>query len=195
MVNADQVEESSTDDFPEYWEWGRLFASNPELIELLELLKDRQYFGLNTAQSPTTDEQKAPRSPSSAHDTTIIRAPKTIQQTRSEDSSILGLVVDYANGMTQQEIAIKHRLHVQTVRKHLKAAGVNVRQHNSSLSAHDLHQARRLLESGQSLRRTAQHFGIAHTTLQRALQKAHLSPWSDGNANSGFGPPTRLSRH
>lgn len=76
MVNADQVEESSTDEFPEYWEWGRLFASNPELIELLELLKDKQHLGLNTAHSTTTGEQKAPRSPSSAHDTCHNQSPQ-----------------------------------------------------------------------------------------------------------------------
>jgi len=38
-------------------------------------------------------------------------------------SDILTMVVDYANGVTQEEIAGKHGLHIQTVRKRLKAAG------------------------------------------------------------------------
>lgn len=38
---------------------------------------------------------------------------------RSSPAVLLPLVVDYANGMTQVEIARKHRIHVQTVRKRL----------------------------------------------------------------------------
>ena len=68
---------------------------------------------------------------------------------------LLPLVVDYANGMTQVEIARKHRIHVQTVRKRLGEAGVRVREHNRALSDEDLWHARRLIESGLASREVA----------------------------------------
>lgn len=44
------------------------------------------------------------------------------------------MVVDYANGMTQEEIARVHDLHIQTVRKRLKAAGVVTRSRSTALT-------------------------------------------------------------
>lgn len=71
---------------------------------------------------------------------------------RSSPAVLLPLVVDYANGLTQVEIARKHRIHVQTVRKRLGEAGVRVREHNHALSDEDLWHARRLLEGGLASR-------------------------------------------
>lgn len=89
--------------------------------------------------------------------------------------------------MTQVEIARKHRLHVQTVRKRLDEAGVRVREHNRALSDEDLWHARRLLDGGVGSREVAQRFLIAHTTLLRALKReitpveprAERQPWRD----------------
>ncbi|WP_297105147.1 helix-turn-helix domain-containing protein [Tessaracoccus sp.] len=100
---------------------------------------------------------------------------------------LLPLVVDYANGMTQVEIARKHRLHVQTVRKRLGEAGVRVREHNRVLSEEDLWHARRLLNGGVGSREIAQRYQVAHTTLLRALKRevspvehrAAQRPWRD----------------
>lgn len=106
---------------------------------------------------------------------------------RSSSAVLLPLVVDYANGMTQVEIAKKHRIHVQTVRKRLGEAGVRVREHNRALSDEDLWHARRLLEGGLTSREVVQRFLVAHTTLLRALKrddssvvlKAERGPWCD----------------
>lgn len=82
------------------------------------------------------------------------------------------MVVDYANGMTQEEIARKHGLHIQTVRKRLEVAGVVTRSRSTALTAQDLDEARGLLDAGLSAREVAHRFGIAHTTLLRAIRRA-----------------------
>lgn len=86
-------------------------------------------------------------------------------------SHVLPLLVDYANGMTQTEIAAKHGLHIQTVRKRLTQAGVTSRERNRALDDEDLWRARRLIDSGVSIREVARQFGVAHTTLIRALKR------------------------
>lgn len=87
-------------------------------------------------------------------------------------SDILRMVVDYTNGMTQEEIARKHGIHIQTVRKRLKAAGVVTRSHSTALSKQDLDEARGLLDAGLSARDVARRLGVAHTTLLRAIRRA-----------------------
>lgn len=105
---------------------------------------------------------------------------------RSSPAVLLPLVVDYANGMTQVEIAKKHRIHVQTVRKRLGEAGVRVREHNRALSDDDLWRARRLIESGLASREVAQRFLVAHTTLLRALKRddSSVGPEAERGASS-----------
>lgn len=87
-------------------------------------------------------------------------------------SDLLNMVVDYANGMTQQEIARKHGLHVQTVRKRLDAAGVVTRARGGALTEADLDEARSLLAAGVSAREVGRRMGVAHTTLLRAIQRS-----------------------
>lgn len=82
------------------------------------------------------------------------------------------LVVDYANGLTQERIARKRGIHVQTLRKRLREAGVDTRGRLSALSDEELRSARRAVSDGASLRATARRLGVAHTTLQRALRRA-----------------------
>ncbi|MCU1527710.1 MAG: hypothetical protein JWP75_1473 [Frondihabitans sp.] len=88
---------------------------------------------------------------------------------------ILTMVVDYANGMTQEEIARKHGLHIQTVRKRLKAAGVVTRSRSIALTAQDLDEARGPLDAGLSAREVARRLGVAHTTLLRAIRCAEAT--------------------
>ncbi len=109
-------------------------------------------------QTPSTQ----PQSPQS-------RAPDS--SPGEQDPDILGMVVDYANGMTQAEIARKHGLHIQTVRKRLKSARAVMRTHKTALTEQELNEARTLLAGGTSARKVALQFGVAHATLLRSLKR------------------------
>ncbi len=74
--------------------------------------------------------------------------------------------------MTQEEIARKHGLHIQTVRKRLKAVGVVTRSRSTALTTQDVNEARGLLDAGLSAREVARRLGVAHTTLLRAIRRA-----------------------
>lgn len=87
-------------------------------------------------------------------------------------SRVLAMVVDYANGMTQQEIARKHGLHVQTVRKRLDETGVVTRARSCGLTEADLGEARSLLAAGISAREIGRRLGVAHTTLLRSIRRS-----------------------
>jgi DNA-binding transcriptional regulator LsrR (DeoR family) len=82
------------------------------------------------------------------------------------------MVVDYANGMTQEGIARKHGLHIQTVRKRLNAAGVVTRSYSAALTAQDLDETHRLLDADSSAREIARRLGVAHTRILRAIRRA-----------------------
>lgn len=88
-----------------------------------------------------------------------------------EAQTLLPLVVDYANGMTQAEIAKKHGIHVQTLRKRLQRAGVNTRARVRLLSSAQVEAARSAIADGASLRATARQLDVSHTTLLRNLQQ------------------------
>lgn len=113
-------------------------------------------------------------------------------------SEVLPLVVDYANGMTQAEIAAKHGLHIQTVRKRLTQVGINSRERNRALGDEDLWRARRLIDSGVSVREVARQFGVAHTTLLRALKRAgsarSIPPVTRGAPTDDDMPTTQRTR-
>lgn len=87
-----------------------------------------------------------------------------------ELQALLALVVDYANGLTQMELAQKHGMHVQTVRKRLKEVGVNLRTRVKLLSPAQLEAARSAIAGGASLRATARQLGVSHATLTRNLK-------------------------
>lgn len=99
--------------------------------------------------------------------------------------ALLALVVDYANGMTQAEIAKKHGINVQTLRKRLQKAGVNTGARVRLLSSAQVEAARSAIAEGASLRATARQLDVSHTTLLRNLQKGrsrtnhHCAPVSD----------------
>lgn len=87
-------------------------------------------------------------------------------------SNTLAMVVDYANGMTQQDIAHKHGLHVQTVRKRLSEVEVVTRARSGALTEADLDEARSLLAAHVSARKIGRRMGVAHTTLLRAIRRS-----------------------
>lgn len=120
-------------------------------------------------QVPPVDSGEVQQSPSTQSQSPQSCAPDSSPGEQNPD--ILGMVVDYANGMTQAEIACKHGLHVQTVRKRLKSAGVVARTHRTALTDQELIEARTLLDGGSSTRKIAQQFGVTHTTLLRSLRR------------------------
>lgn len=111
-----------------------------------------------TDQSPETRPRWPPLSPGESTPDTLV------------------MIVDYANGMTQEDIARKHDLHIQTVRKRLKAAGVVTRSRGNALTEQDLDEARGLLDAGLSARKVGRRLGVVHTTLLRVIGRADATP-------------------
>lgn len=104
---------------------------------------------------------------------TLITPPSdaaTLRMNECELQALLALVVDYANGLTQMELAQKHGIHVQTARKRLKGVGVNLRARVKLLSPAQMEAARSAIAGGASLRTTARQLGVSHPTLTRNLK-------------------------
>lgn len=95
----------------------------------------------------------------------------SLARSARDAQTLLPLVVDYANGMTQAEIAKKHGIHVQTLRKRLQKAGVNTRARVRLLSSAQLEAARSAITDGASLRATASRLDVSHSTLPRNLKQ------------------------
>ncbi len=89
------------------------------------------------------------------------------------------MVIDYANRMTQEEIAGKYGLHIQPVHKRLKTAGVVTRSRGNALAEQDLDEARSLLDAGLSAREVGRKLGVAHTTILRTIRRADAAPQSE----------------
>lgn len=115
---------------------------------------------------PTGESPSRPVSPPRRDKRTEIEPDKSPEPVMTSSSvTEVALVVDYANGMTEAEIAEKHGVHVQTVGKRLRAAGVDTRLRRRALSPADLQEAQDFLDSGLSSRDAAKKFGVSHTTL------------------------------
>lgn len=168
-----------------------LLHPNPALKRLLQVVREHPELCVPRDQADTQDppdgNRERGRVGSGRPTTSSSRASAGVRTAAVEglagdESRVLPLVVDYANGLTQAEIAAKYGLHVQTVRKRLAEAGVSSRAHNQTLSDEDLWQARRLIDSGLSAREVAGRYGVAHTTLLRALKRT-------GSATARSAPP------
>lgn len=86
--------------------------------------------------------------------------------------SLPPLVADYADGLTQVQIAKKHGLHVQTVRKRLIEADIDTRAARLRLlTDENLRAARAAMDDGASVREVARGLGVAHTTVARSLAR------------------------
>lgn len=175
MANDSEESEEQRGGLPEgqaLLEWLR---PRPEIVTLLRELRrdpvtrailDRNRSVMELAEKDAVIGGKLqPRPTTTSADVTPVE----------NNSGVLQLVVDYANGMTQVEIARKYGVHVQTVRKRLKEAGVVVRGNSRALTDSDLREVRGLLDAGLSAREVAGRYGVAHTTLLRALRRTDTS--------------------
>ena len=97
---------------------------------------------------------------------------------RTTQAALPPPVADYADGLTQVQIAEKHGIHVQTVRKRLIAAGVDTRIRLRALNDDEIRAARVATGEGASIREIARGLGVAHTTLARSLAHRHETPKS-----------------
>lgn len=141
----------------------------PALTQLLTLVNSSK--GLKDS---TVDPLHEGHAGARAHESTPrVQRPAPTPPLRNPQytDGLVQLVVDYANGLTQMEIAKKHGIHVQTVRKRLRDAGVNTRSRVRLLRSEQLDAARSAIADGASLRATAQSLGVSHTTLQRNLKQ------------------------
>ena len=103
--------------------------------------------------------------------------------TAGDDRFTLQIVVAYCNGKTQQEIASSYGVHVQTVRKRLRDAGVMVRDHLAVLTRGEIATIQTEHANGTSARELGRRYSVAHTTILR-----HLHRPQSGNEVT----PTRL---
>jgi len=97
---------------------------------------------------------------------------------------LLPIVADYADGLTQVQIAKKHGLHVQTVRKRLLQAGVDTRPRLRALTDENLRTARAAIDEGASAREIARWLGVAYTTVTRSLARSDEVPVSPSRTRS-----------
>ncbi|MDQ7991965.1 MAG: hypothetical protein AAGC63_03145, partial [Propionicimonas sp.] len=118
-----------------------LLSPNPALKRLLEVVRAnpelRQFTYQADTQRPIERNPERRRATSGRRTAPSGREPAESDVAPAEglagdELSALPLVVDYANGLTQAEIAAKYGLHVQTVRKRLAEAGVSSRAHNQT---------------------------------------------------------------
>ena len=102
---------------------------------------------------------------------------------RRNDPALTRLVLaDRRAGLTQAQIAAKHGVDIQTVRRHLAKTGDTRR---SPLTPAQIAEAAKLRDDGWTLRNLAQRYGIAHTTMSRALKNAASSCSDDDEPDTG----------
>lgn len=146
-----------------------VFAAPPSdaLLSLRSLLHPGKGYEENLSSlrpTPSPRKTRDHRQRTASPPETTVEVPLT-----QRERMMLRVVVDYCNGKTQVEIASKHGLHMQTVRRLLRQAGVVVRDHLAALSAADLQTIRIAHARGVSLRELGRRYGVAHTTILRSL--------------------------
>lgn len=146
---------------------------DPELVKEVTASSQSKSTRIRDRQRGPTSEADSVAGPKPRRESTKQNrrtiAPE-IEKARA--SILLPLVVDYANGLTQAEIARKHGVHAQTLRKRLREAGINTRVRVAALSESEVKVARAVISEGASARAVARRLGVAHTTLLRALKRS-----------------------
>lgn len=149
-----------------------LFIPRREVTVPLDLLRQHPETRVfldpaSQTQSPTVDPNETSQAPRG-----VLRTQQGKDSPREYDPAVvLPLVADYANGLPQAEIARKHGIHIQTVRKRPKEIDV-VTRHNNALTGEELTEASALLDADVSAREVGRRFGVAHTTVLRAIRRS-----------------------
>lgn len=146
---------------------------NPELTESLAADHSRASSRSRGRQGRSAGEPNSVADSTSRRESTK-QSRRTVSPgiAKARASVLLPLVVDYANGLTQAEVARKHGIHAQTLRKRLREAGVNTRVRVTALNESEVNAARAVIAEGASIRAVARRLGVAHTTLLRALKQS-----------------------
>lgn len=158
----------------------------PALTRLIEHMRQNtELTESHAAGHPRTSSRSCDRQGQSTDEPNSVAGPNPRRESTKQNrrtiapgiekaraSVLLPPVVDYANGLTQAEIARKHGIHAQTLRKRLREAGVNTRVRVSALSENEVQSARAVISEGASVRAVARRLGVAHTTLLRALKRS-----------------------
>ena len=117
--------------------------------------------------SPGSGEERRPRQA-----VPLAPKPADLPPTSVRDKTPTQRVVaSYQAGKSQRQVAAALGIHVQTVRQHLRRAGVVVRTTRTVLSDSDLAEALAMANDGASLRALGRRFGVAHTTMARVLER------------------------
>lgn len=146
---------------------------NPELVEGIAASSQSKSTRIRDRQGRSTGEPNSVAGSTSRRESTK-QNRRTISPgiEKARASVLLPLVVDYANGLTQAEIARKHGIRAQTLRKRLWEAGVNTRVRVTALSESEVKVAGAVVSEGASVRAVARRLGVTHTTLLRALKRS-----------------------
>ena len=147
-----------------------LARPSPALVQAVELTQhDLQSGGLLMAGEHERRRGGGSKQRGGTEETQPVRSddPRGARPARS----LPPLVADYADGLTQVQIAKKHGLHVQTVRKRLIAAGVDTRARLRALTDAELRTVRVAIAEGTSVREIVRGLGVAHTTVTRSLAR------------------------
>lgn len=80
-------------------------------------------------------------------------------------------MADYAEGLTQVQIAKKQGLRVQAVRMRPIEAGIDIHARFRELAEEDLRAVRAAKGEGASFREIARELGVAHTTVIRSMAR------------------------
>lgn len=146
---------------------------DPELVKEITASSQAKSTRIRDRQRGSTSEANSVTGPNPRRESTK-QSRRTISPgtEKARASVLLPLVVDYANGLTQAEIARKHGVHAQTLRKRLREAGVNTRVRVTALSESEVQAAPAVISEGASVRAVARRLGVAHTTLMRALKRS-----------------------
>jgi DNA invertase Pin-like site-specific DNA recombinase len=94
------------------------------------------------------------------------------KHTKLTEEQVSELVAMHARGTPIDELAAGFDIHRTTVMTHLDRAGAERR---TGLIQRHLNEAHSLYESGSSLARVAEHFGVDAETVRRAFNDAGIS--------------------
>ena len=93
------------------------------------------------------------------------------KQTKLAQEQVSELVTMHERGIPIDDLASVFDVHRTTVMTHLDRAGAERR---TGLIERHLNEAHRLYESGSSLARVAEHFGVDAETVRRAFKNADI---------------------